>query len=203
MEIVEYKGYKRNLRLAGSGLEIIATLEVGPRVMHLSVPGGPNLLTVIDSHMGTVGRIARTCSAAGTACGPPRKARPATPSTTRPWRSRNYPAARCGSRPRPMRTFGIRKEIDFSLRNRGRTRAAGAPHHQHRPEAAEVRPVGPVGHDRRRHGHLAPARPRQASRGPPAQPGPRPLAVHRPGRPAHPSSPRGRSWWPSGRTPSR
>ena len=55
MEIVEYKGYKRNLRLAGSGLEIIATLEVGPRVLHLSIPGGPNLLTVIEKHMGTSG----------------------------------------------------------------------------------------------------------------------------------------------------
>jgi hypothetical protein len=42
-EIEEYKTLGRALRLTGAGLEAIVTLDVGPRVMHLSLPGGPNL----------------------------------------------------------------------------------------------------------------------------------------------------------------
>ncbi len=42
-EIERYKALGRALRLTGAGLEAIVTLDVGPRVMHLSLPGGPNM----------------------------------------------------------------------------------------------------------------------------------------------------------------
>jgi hypothetical protein len=42
-EIEKYKALGRALRLTGAGLEAIVTLDVGPRVMHLSLPGGPNM----------------------------------------------------------------------------------------------------------------------------------------------------------------
>jgi len=44
MEIVAYKGWQRNVRLANKHIELIATLDVGPRIIHLAVPGGKNVM---------------------------------------------------------------------------------------------------------------------------------------------------------------
>lgn len=55
MDIVEYKGWKRNVRLANDRVELIATLEVGPRVLHLAAPGGENVFKNFDEQMGSVG----------------------------------------------------------------------------------------------------------------------------------------------------
>ncbi len=55
MDIVEYKGWTRNLRLANPKLELVATLDVGPRVIHLAVPGGPNLFKNYPEQMGRTG----------------------------------------------------------------------------------------------------------------------------------------------------
>jgi hypothetical protein len=41
--IEHYKTLERALRLSAGALEAIVTLDVGPRVMHVSLPGGPNL----------------------------------------------------------------------------------------------------------------------------------------------------------------
>ncbi len=42
-QIDHYKTFGRALRLANGVLEAIVTLDVGPRIMHVSLPGGPNL----------------------------------------------------------------------------------------------------------------------------------------------------------------
>jgi len=52
MEIVEFKGWTRNLRLANKGLELIATLDVGPRIMHLAVPGKKNVFKAFADQIG-------------------------------------------------------------------------------------------------------------------------------------------------------
>ncbi len=52
MDIVEYKGWERNVRLANDAVELVATLEVGPRVLHLAVPGGANVFKNFDEQMG-------------------------------------------------------------------------------------------------------------------------------------------------------
>ena len=119
MEIVEYKGYKRNLRLAGKTIEIIATLEVGPRILHLSVPGGQNLLTVIESHMGKSGEPTyqfrgghRLWTAPeGPAC---------YAIDNAALEVEELPKGVVRVRAPADATYGIQKEIDFSLRDRGR-----------------------------------------------------------------------------------
>jgi hypothetical protein len=55
MEIVEYRGWKNNLRLANADAELIVTLDVGPRVISYRIPGGPNVLKNYDSMMGRTG----------------------------------------------------------------------------------------------------------------------------------------------------
>jgi hypothetical protein len=55
MEIVEYRGWKNNLKLSNGDAELIVTLDVGPRVISYSLPGGFNVLKNYDSHMGGTG----------------------------------------------------------------------------------------------------------------------------------------------------
>jgi hypothetical protein len=120
MEIVEYKGYPRNLRLAGPGIEIIVPLEIGPRVLHLSAPGGPNLLNVIESHMGTSGEpkyMFRGGHRLWTAPeGPICYALDNAALETEA-----LPSGAVRVKAPADATFGLRKEIDFSLKKRGRT----------------------------------------------------------------------------------
>jgi len=58
MDIVTYKGWQRNVRLANASLELIATLDVGPRIIHLAVPGGKNVFKTYPDMMGRAGERA-------------------------------------------------------------------------------------------------------------------------------------------------
>jgi len=55
MEIVEYGGWKRNVRLTNGKVELVATLDVGPRLIHLAAPGGPNVMKNYPEQMGKSG----------------------------------------------------------------------------------------------------------------------------------------------------
>lgn len=55
MEIVEYRGWKNNLRLSNAEAELIVTLDVGPRVISYRTTGGPNVMKNYDSMMGGTG----------------------------------------------------------------------------------------------------------------------------------------------------
>ena len=55
MQVVEYRGWKNNLRLANADAELVVTLDVGPRVISYRQPGGVNVLKNYDSMMGGTG----------------------------------------------------------------------------------------------------------------------------------------------------
>src|SRR5262245_6678245 len=55
MEVIEYRGWKNNLLLANDSVEIVVTLDVGPRVIAYRQPGGFNVLKNYDSMMGGTG----------------------------------------------------------------------------------------------------------------------------------------------------
>ena len=55
MDIVEYKGWKNNLRLANADAELVITLDVGPRIISYSTPGGFNVLKNYEEMMGGTG----------------------------------------------------------------------------------------------------------------------------------------------------
>lgn len=55
MDVIEYRGWKNNLRLTNGDVELIATLDVGPRVISYCVPGGFNVMKNYDSMMGQTG----------------------------------------------------------------------------------------------------------------------------------------------------
>src|SRR5207248_6442527 len=55
MDVVEYRGWKNNLRLSNGDAELIVTLDVGPRVISYRLPGGPNVMKNYDAMMGKAG----------------------------------------------------------------------------------------------------------------------------------------------------
>ena len=55
MEIVEYRGWKNNLLLSNGDVELIVTLDVGPRVVAYRLPGGFNVMKNYDAMMGGTG----------------------------------------------------------------------------------------------------------------------------------------------------
>lgn len=55
MQVVEYRGWKNNLLLTNGDVELIVTLDVGPRVIAYRLPGGFNVMKNYDSMMGGTG----------------------------------------------------------------------------------------------------------------------------------------------------
>ena len=53
--IVPYAGWARNLRIANADVEMIVTLDVGPRVIRYAAPGGPNLFGETADQLGKSG----------------------------------------------------------------------------------------------------------------------------------------------------
>lgn len=51
-EKISYGGWKHCLKLSGDGLELVVTLDVGPRVIRLGTVGGQNLFKEFDDQMG-------------------------------------------------------------------------------------------------------------------------------------------------------
>ena len=55
VELIPYKGWKRNARLTNGVIELIVTLDVGPRIIHCGLVGGPNLFGEFKSQLGKRG----------------------------------------------------------------------------------------------------------------------------------------------------
>lgn len=55
MQVTEYRGWKNNLLLTNGDVELIVTLDVGPRIISYRVPGGVNVLKNYQSMMGGTG----------------------------------------------------------------------------------------------------------------------------------------------------
>ena len=55
VETVEYRGWKNNLRIANESVELVVTLDVGPRVIAYRKPGGFNVMKNYDEQMGHTG----------------------------------------------------------------------------------------------------------------------------------------------------
>jgi hypothetical protein len=55
MERVAYRGWNDCVRLANGQAELVITAEVGPRVVHYGLTGGPNVFGVMDETAGQTG----------------------------------------------------------------------------------------------------------------------------------------------------
>ena len=55
LEVVEYRGWKNNLKISNASAELIVTLDVGPRVIAYRQPGGFNVMKNYEAMMGGSG----------------------------------------------------------------------------------------------------------------------------------------------------
>ena len=55
MKKVEYKGWKNNLQLSNGTVELVVTLDVGPRILRYGFVGGPNVFLEAADQMGKAG----------------------------------------------------------------------------------------------------------------------------------------------------
>lgn len=55
MQEIPYRGWPNCIRLANDRIEVIATTDVGPRIIHLGVPGGENIFGVMADEAGLTG----------------------------------------------------------------------------------------------------------------------------------------------------
>src|SRR5438067_50409 len=55
MEKTEYKGWKNNLRMSNGDVEVIVTLDVGPRVISYRLKDGKNVFKQYDDQLGKSG----------------------------------------------------------------------------------------------------------------------------------------------------
>jgi hypothetical protein len=118
IEEVEYRGWKRNLKLSNGEVELIATLDVGSRIISYKLVGGRNVFKEYDDQMGRSGEsewIIRGGHRLWTA----------PEDTTRTYALDNAPITyeRVGDGIRLVSAddpqYGIRKEIDLTLAPRG------------------------------------------------------------------------------------
>jgi hypothetical protein len=54
-EVVPFRGWRRALRIANGSAEIVATLDVGPRILSFTVGGGTNPFAVFEEQAGGTG----------------------------------------------------------------------------------------------------------------------------------------------------
>jgi hypothetical protein len=119
MEKVEYRGWKNNLRLSNGDVELIITLDVGPRILSYHFAGGKNVFKEYDEQMGRSGESEWMIRG-----GHRLWAAPEDPART--YALDNGPATfeELGTgavrvRPAPETPFGLQKELDIRLTSKG------------------------------------------------------------------------------------
>jgi len=115
MQIVRYKGWKNNVRLANGKLEMVVTLDVGPRIIHLAVPGARNVFKNYAGQLGRTGERAWQIRGGHRLWfAPEHPVRTYFPDNG-PVSVGQLPRGGVRLRPAPERPNGIQKEIDIYL----------------------------------------------------------------------------------------
>ena len=115
---VEYRGWKRNVRISNGDVALIATLEVGPRIISYQLKGGRNVFKEYDDQMGHSGESEWMIRGG-------HRLWTAPEDTTRTYALDNAPitSQKLGNGVRltspPDAQYGLRKEIDVTLGSEG------------------------------------------------------------------------------------
>jgi hypothetical protein len=119
MEKVEYRGWKNNLRLSNGDAELIATLDVGPRILSYRLADGKNVFKEFADQLGKSGESEWQIRGGHRLWAAPE-------DTTRTYAPDNGPVAIREIGPRTMRLtpapetqYGLQKEMDVTLEDRG------------------------------------------------------------------------------------
>jgi hypothetical protein len=118
IEEVEYRGWKHNVKLSNGDAELIATLDVGPRIISFRLTGGKNVFKEYEAQIGRAGESEWMIRGG-------HRLWTAPEDTTRTYALDNSPITyhKLGGGIRLVspddKTYGIRKEIDLELAAHG------------------------------------------------------------------------------------
>lgn len=144
MEVVEYRGWKNNLLLSNGDVELVATLDVGPRVIAYRLPGGVNVLKNYAEQMGGTGEPEWQIRGGGRFWLAPEDLTRTYFADNRPvkWTQVGPHAARLT--PPPEDEYGVQKEMVLRLADRGTKVTLTYKVTNIGTEATELAPWGPT-----------------------------------------------------------
>ncbi|MGL6096500.1 MAG: hypothetical protein ACRC7O_11970 [Fimbriiglobus sp.] len=144
MEVVEYRGWKNNLLLTNGDVELVVTLDVGPRVIAYRLPGGFNVMKNYREMMGGTGEAEWQLRGG-------HRFWLAPEDLTRTYFPDNRPVAyeavgRFGARftPPPETEYGVQKEMTLRLGDTGTRVTVTLKVTNVGTEATELAPWGPT-----------------------------------------------------------
>jgi hypothetical protein len=119
MDVVEYRGWKNNLCLKNADVELIVTLDVGPRVIAYRLPNGFNVMKNYDAMMGGTGEAEWQIRGGHRFWLAPEDLTRTYFADNRPvkWEALDEHAARFT--PPPEKEYGIQKVMELRLDPRG------------------------------------------------------------------------------------
>ena len=119
MEIIEYRGWKHNLRMSNGEAEVIVTLDVGPRVISYRLGGGFNVMKNYDSMMGGSGEARMADPRRSSLLAGPRRPHPHLLPGQPARRPRRTGPTAVRFTPPPETEYGVQKEMELHLAEKG------------------------------------------------------------------------------------
>jgi hypothetical protein len=115
VEKVEYRGWKNNLKLHNGVVELLITLDVGPRILVYRLAGGSNVLKEYAEQLGRCGEPDWQIRGGHRLWTAPEDLTRAYAPDNRPVAFSELPGGAVRLTPSPDRVHGIQKEIDVTL----------------------------------------------------------------------------------------
>ncbi len=115
MEKVEYRGWKNNLKLSNAVVEVLVTLDVGPRILVYRLVGGANVLKEYADQLGHSGEPDWQIRGGHRLWTSPEDLTRTYVPDNRPVSYRELPGGTVRLIPAPDEANGIQKEIDLTL----------------------------------------------------------------------------------------
>jgi hypothetical protein len=119
VERVEYGGWKNNLRLSNGQAELIATLDVGPRVIRYGLAGGQNVFKEYADQLGRTGETEWMIRGGHRLWAGPEDITRTYALDNGPVTVRELGSGKVRLEPPPDEVNGIKKEIDLELSPQG------------------------------------------------------------------------------------
>ncbi len=118
MQTVEYHGWKNNLKLSNGDVELLITLDVGPRILSYKLAGGENVLKEYPDQLGKAGESGWMIRGGHRLWVSPEDTQRTYAPDNFPVKHETLPDGTVRLLPEPD-AFGIRKQIDVKLDPRG------------------------------------------------------------------------------------
>jgi hypothetical protein len=144
IDVTDYRGWQNNLRLSNGEVEVIVTLDVGPRIIAYRFPGGFNILKNYDSMMGGTGEKEWQIRGGHRFWLAPEDLTRTYFADNRPvkWEALGENAARLTAPPETE--YGVQKEVELKLASKGSRLKVTLRVTNVGKEATELAPWGPT-----------------------------------------------------------